>query len=107
MNVFGVRNIICYLQLTKEIAELQSEIVNSPEEYQSRLDELEQQKNQKIEDRNMKQEAINDKKQFIKQMEEKTNFIESMNSELALLGDAYKQIKYSFIYTCVNCLKIL
>jgi len=44
------------------------------------------------------QEAIQDKKQSIKQIEEKLNFILSMNNELTILKDTYKELKYNFIY---------
>ena len=56
-------------KLSKEIAELQSEIVYSPEEYQSRLDELKEQYKLKLEDRDIIQEAIQEKKQSIKQID--------------------------------------
>jgi len=47
------------------------------------------------------QEAIQDKKQSIKQIEEKLNFILSMNNELAILKDTYKELKYNFLY--IDC----
>jgi len=54
-----------------------------------------------VEDRDVMQEAIQDKKQSIKQIEEKLNFILSMNNELTTLKDTYKKLKYNFIY--IDC----
>lgn len=88
----------CNFQLSKEIAELQSEIVYSPEEYQSRLDELKEQYKLKLEDRDIIQEAIQEKKQSIKQIEEKLNFVPRMNDMFSTLIDIYKELMYVFNY---------
>ncbi|GAB1864247.1 Kinetochore protein Nuf2 N-terminal domain-containing protein [Camponotus japonicus] len=79
-------------KLSKEIAELQSEIVYSPEEYQSRLDALKEQKKLKLEERDIIQEAIQEKKQSIKQIGEKLNFVPKMNDIFSTLIDTDKEL---------------
>ncbi|EZA48097.1 hypothetical protein X777_14206 [Ooceraea biroi] len=80
-------------KLSKLIAEKQAAVVHSPEEYQSRLDELRKQKDLKVQARDVMQEAIQDKKQSIKQMEEKLNFILSIKNSFAALSDTFKELK--------------
>ncbi|XP_029672612.1 intracellular protein transport protein USO1-like [Formica exsecta] len=79
-------------KLSKEIAELQSEVVYSPEEYQSRLDEFKEQKKLKLEERDIIQEAIQEKKQSIKQIGEKLNFVPKMNDIFSTLIDVEKKL---------------
>ncbi|XP_029158689.1 probable kinetochore protein NUF2, partial [Nylanderia fulva] len=79
-------------KLSKKIVELQPEIVNSPEEYQSRLDELKVQYKLKLEKRDTIQEAIQEKKQSIKQIGEKLNFVPKMNDMFSTLMDTYKEL---------------
>lgn len=78
------------------ITEIQSEIVYSPEEYQSRLHEMEEQHKSKVEERGIMQEAIQEKKQSIKQIGEKLNFVQKITDNFRLLGDIYKDQKYFF-----------
>lgn len=80
------------------ITEVQSEVVNSPEEYQSRLDEIEKQHKLKVEERSEMQEAIQDKKQSIKQITEKLNFVQKIIGDFHILADIYEEQKYCFIY---------
>lgn len=80
------------LKLSTKIAELQPEVVYSPEEYQSRLDELKEQHKLKFEKRNTIQEAIQEKKQSIKQIGEKLNFVPKMNNMFSILIDTYKEL---------------
>ncbi|XP_050447408.1 golgin subfamily A member 4-like [Cataglyphis hispanica] len=79
-------------KLSKEIAELQSEVVYSPEEHQSSLDELKKQKKLKLEERDMIQEAIQEKKQSIKQIGEKLSFVPKMNEIFSTLTDVEKEL---------------
>lgn len=85
----------------KELTELQSQIVDSPKAYQSRLDELQETKNKKLEERNEIQEAIQDKKENIKQINEKLAVVQKINDEFSALEDTYKDLKY-FIYICYH-----
>lgn len=85
--------------MSKKITEIQSEIVNSPEEYQFRLEEIEKQHKLKVEKRGEMQEAIQDKKQSIKQIGEKLNFMKKITDDFCLLKDIYNEHKYFFIYT--------
>lgn len=84
--------------MSKEIAELQSEIVNSPEEYQFRLNTLKKEAKVKLEERDIIQEAIQEKKQSIKQMGERLNFVPKMNDIFSTLIDVYKELMYVFLY---------
>ncbi|XP_072752079.1 uncharacterized protein [Anoplolepis gracilipes] len=79
-------------KLSKGIAELQSEVVHSPEEYQSRLDEFKEQKKLKLEERDIIQEAIQEKKQSIKQIGEKLNFVLKMNDKFSTVIDVDKEL---------------
>ncbi|KAL6442410.1 hypothetical protein ACFW04_002564 [Cataglyphis niger] len=79
-------------KLSKEIAELQSEVVYSPEEHQSSLNELKKQKKLKLEERDMIQEAIQEKKQSIKQIGEKLSFVPKMNEIFSTLTDVEKEL---------------
>lgn len=83
--------------MSKEIAELQSEIVYSPEEYQFRLNTLKEQKKLKLEERDIIQEAIQEKKQSIKQIGEKLNFVPKMNDIFSTLIDVDKELMYVFL----------
>jgi len=76
------------------ITEVQSEVVHSPKEYQSRLDEIEKQYKLKEEERSTMQEAIQEKKQSIKQIEEKLNFVQKISDDFHILADIYKEQKY-------------
>jgi len=80
-------------KLAKKIAEVQSEVVHSPEEYLSRLDEIEKQHKLKVDERSMMQEAIQEKKQSLKQIEEKFNFVKKMTDDFRILGDVYEEQK--------------
>lgn len=80
------------------ITEIQSEVVHSPQEYQSRLDEMEKQHELKVEERNIMQEAIQEKKQSIKQIGEKLNYVKIITDDFRTLADTYKELKYFFIY---------
>jgi len=80
------------------ITELQSEVVNSPEEYQSRLDEIEKQHKLKLEKRGEMQEAIQDKKQSIKQIEKKLNFVQKITGDFCAVADVYKEQGYFLVY---------
>ncbi|XP_014469198.1 PREDICTED: probable kinetochore protein nuf2 [Dinoponera quadriceps] len=80
------------MKLSKEIDDLQSEVVYSPEEFRSRLNELEEQKNVKIEERDIMQEAIQDKKQSMKQIGAELDIIQKVNDELTALKIIYEQL---------------
>lgn len=80
------------------ITEVQSEVVNSPEKYQSRLDEIEKQYKLKVEERSEMQEAIQDKKQSIKQITEKLNFVQKIIGDFHILADIHEEQRYCFIY---------
>ncbi|XP_071627655.1 uncharacterized protein [Temnothorax longispinosus] len=78
-------------KLSKMITEIQSEVVNSPEEYRSRLNEIEDQHKLKVKERSEVQNAIQDKKQLIKQVGEKLNFVKKMTGDFCILADIYKE----------------
>ncbi|XP_018397113.1 PREDICTED: probable kinetochore protein nuf2 [Cyphomyrmex costatus] len=80
-------------KLSKMITEVQSEVVHSPREYQSRLDEIEKQHKLKEEERSIMQEAIQEKKQSIKLIEEKLNFVQKISDDFHTLADVYKEQK--------------
>lgn len=80
------------------ITEIQSEVVHSPKEYRSRLDEIEKQHKLKEEERSTMQEAIQEKKQSIKLIGEKLNFVQKTSDDFRMLADTYKEQKYFFIY---------
>ncbi|KYN16738.1 putative kinetochore protein NUF2 [Trachymyrmex cornetzi] len=80
-------------KLFKMITEIQSEVVHSPKEYQSRLDEIEKQHKLKEEERSTMQEAIQEKKQSIKQIGEKLNFVQKISDDFCILADTYKELK--------------
>ncbi|XP_011137632.1 kinetochore protein nuf2 isoform X2 [Harpegnathos saltator] len=80
------------MRLSKVIEGLQSEVVHSPERFQLRLNELEEQKNLKMEERVIMQEAIQDKKHSIKKIETELNVVQKMNDELATLKTIYEQL---------------
>lgn len=81
-----------YFQLSKAIDDLQSEVVHSPEEYRSRLHDLEEQQSLKMEERVIMQEAIQDKKQSIKQIGAELDVVQRMNDELAALKIIYGEL---------------
>ncbi|XP_032686832.1 kinetochore protein nuf2-like [Odontomachus brunneus] len=83
---------VTVMKLSKAIDDLQSEVVHSPEEIRSRLNELEEQKNLKIEERNIMQEAIQDKKQSIKQIGAGLDVVQKVNDELPTLKITYEQL---------------
>lgn len=84
--------------MNKIIFELQSEIVQSPEEYQSNLEKLEKQKSEKEEERNIMQAAIHEKEQSIKHTQEILNAVQKINNEIFLLKDIFKELKYIFLF---------
>lgn len=86
-------NFTCNFQITKELIELQSQIVDSPKAYQSRLDELQEAKKKKLEERDEIQEAIQDKKENMKQINEKLTVVQKINDEFSALKDTYKDLK--------------
>lgn len=79
------------------ITDLQSEVVNSPEKYRSRLDEIEEQHRSKEKERGEMQEAIQDKKQSIKQIGEKLNFVQKATGDFCRLAELYEEQRF-FIY---------
>ncbi|XP_018317531.1 probable kinetochore protein nuf2 isoform X1 [Mycetomoellerius zeteki] len=80
-------------KLSKMITEIQSEVVHSPKEYRSRLDEIEKQHKLKEEERSTMQEAIQEKKQSIKLIGEKLNFVQKTSDDFRMLADTYKEQK--------------
>ncbi|XP_003693668.2 probable kinetochore protein nuf2 [Apis florea] len=99
------------LKLSKTITELQSEIVQSPEEYQIRLNELEQQQSAKVKERETMQEAFQDKKYLIEQQKNILTFIQEQLQkfiEVPNIHDRLKEIRIQEdnIKKQVNTLKI-
>ncbi|XP_039307401.1 probable kinetochore protein nuf2 [Solenopsis invicta] len=80
-------------KISKKITEVQSAVVHSPENYRSRLNEIEEQRKLKEEERDVMQEAIQDKKQSIKQINEKLDFVQKIIDEFSILADTYKKMK--------------
>ncbi|KAK1116437.1 hypothetical protein K0M31_019054 [Melipona bicolor] len=81
------------LKLSKAITELQSEIVKSPEQYQKRLNELEQQQSTKIEEREAIQEAFQDKKCLIEKQKNVLTFIQEQLEKFTEIRDIHDRLK--------------
>ncbi|XP_017792243.1 PREDICTED: S phase cyclin A-associated protein in the endoplasmic reticulum-like [Habropoda laboriosa] len=81
------------VKLSKTTAELQSEVVKTPEEYQMRLNELEQQQNVKVKERETMQEAFQDKKHSIEQQKNILAVIQNQLDKLNEMRDIYDQLK--------------
>ncbi|XP_006612596.2 probable kinetochore protein nuf2 [Apis dorsata] len=81
------------LKLSKAITELQSEIVQSPEEYQIRLNELEQQQSAKVKERETMQEAFQDKKYLIEQQKNILTFIQEQLEKFIEVPNIHDRLK--------------
>ncbi|CAL7935587.1 unnamed protein product [Xylocopa violacea] len=81
------------LKLSKTIAELQSQIVKSPEEYQMQLNELEQQQSAKVKEREAMQEAFQDKKHLIEQQTNILAFIQEQLEKFTEVQDIHDRLK--------------
>ncbi|XP_076760040.1 uncharacterized protein LOC143428792 [Xylocopa sonorina] len=81
------------LKLSKTIAELQSQIVKSPEEYQMHLNELEQQQSAKVKERETMQEAFQDKKHIIEQQTNILTFIQEQLEKFTEVQDIHDRLK--------------
>ena len=92
--------------MSKAITELQSEIVKSPEEYQKRLNELEQQQSTKIEERETIQEAFQDKKCLIEKQKNVLTFIQEQLEKFTEIRDIHDRLKYSNDF-CLVLIKVL
>lgn len=82
------------MQLHKAIAKLESEIVKSPETYEKRLKELENQQSAKVEHREMLLEAFQDKKNLIEQRNKIQSFIQKQLEKFSEMRCANQQLKY-------------
>lgn len=80
-------------KLSKAIADLKSKIVTSPEEYQMRLEKLEEQRKQKMEEREAMQEAFQDKKQLVEQQENILAFVKKQLDKVSEVQQIYEELK--------------
>lgn len=85
--------IYIFFQIMTELSELESQIVDSPETYQSRLYEFQETKTKKLEERDQILEAIQDKKQNIRHINEKLTVIQKITDEFSALKDTHKELK--------------
>ncbi|CAK9803057.1 hypothetical protein ANTPLA_LOCUS3432 [Anthophora plagiata] len=81
------------VKLSKTIDELQSEVVKTPEEYQMRLSELEQQQNIKVEKRERIQKEFQQKKHSLEQQTNILTFIQNQLNKLSEMRDIHDQLK--------------
>ena len=81
------------LKLSKTIAELESEIVTSPEDYKTRLSGLEKELTFKGKERDIMQEACQDKKYAIEQQKNILTFIEEQLDKFSEVRDAKDELK--------------
>ncbi|XP_033197370.1 uncharacterized protein LOC117160611 [Bombus vancouverensis nearcticus] len=81
------------LKSNKTITELQSEIVKSPEGYQKRLSELEQQLSAKVKERETIQAAFQDKKCLIEQQKNELAFTQELLEKFTEVRDIHDRLK--------------
>ena len=81
------------LKLSKTIAELESEIVKSPEDYKMRLSGLEKELNLKGKERDVMQEACQEKKHSIEQQQNISIFIEEQLDKFSEVRDVKEELK--------------
>ncbi|XP_043587405.1 probable kinetochore protein nuf2 isoform X4 [Bombus pyrosoma] len=81
------------LKSNKTITELQSEIVKSPEGYQKRLSELEQQLSAKVKERETIQAAFQDKKCLIEQQKNELAFAQELLEKFTEVRDIHDRLK--------------
>ena len=81
------------LKSNKTITELQSEIVKSPEGYQKRLSELEQQLSAKVKERETIQAAFQDKKCLIEQQKNELAFTQELLEKFTEVRDVHDRLK--------------
>ncbi|XP_076286590.1 uncharacterized protein LOC143212102 [Lasioglossum baleicum] len=79
--------------LNKVIAKLESEVVKSPETYEKRLKELENQQSAKIEHREALLEAFQDKKNLIEQRKKTLSFIQMQLENLSEVRCTKQKLK--------------
>ncbi|XP_043248288.1 uncharacterized protein PFB0765w-like [Colletes gigas] len=81
------------LKMSKTIAELQSEIVKSPEKYKTRFNELEKQQSSRDKQRKTMQEAYQDKKHLIEQQSAILTFIQKQLDKFGEVPDTIERLK--------------
>lgn len=105
---------LCNFQLDKTIAALKLEVVKSPEEYKTRLYNLEEQNKAKIEEREKMQETFLAKNELVKKYENILSFVQKQYEKFSEIRDIYGHLKYVLylevlwiIFTsfCINRLK--
>lgn len=81
-------------QLQKQVSQLQSEIVKSPDKYEMRIKELEKQHYSKDKERKTLEEACKDKKHLLEQQTNILNFVQKQYEESVKIVDIHHQLKY-------------
>ncbi|XP_011875446.1 PREDICTED: probable kinetochore protein nuf2 [Vollenhovia emeryi] len=80
-------------KLTDKVTDIQSEVINSPEKYKSRLDEIKSQKALKEEERGRMEEVIQDKKRSAKRFNEKLSLVQKVTNEFCILANILQEHK--------------
>ncbi|XP_046833401.1 probable kinetochore protein nuf2 [Vespa crabro] len=80
-------------RLDKTIAELKLEVVKSPEEYKTRLYNLEEQNKAKIEEREKMQETFLAKNELVKKYENILSFVQKQYEKFSEIRDIYGHLK--------------
>lgn len=82
------------MQSSKTLSELQSETVKSPEKYEMRLNDLENQQTSKLKEREMKEETFKDKKRLMEQLQSSLSSICKQSGKLDEVQDINEKLKY-------------
>ncbi|KAI4489550.1 hypothetical protein M0802_010987 [Mischocyttarus mexicanus] len=77
-------------RLDKAIAELKLEVVTSPEEYKTRLHDLEEQRKEKIEEKKMMEKTFLIRNELDKKYENLLSFVQKQYEKIAELRDTYE-----------------
>ncbi|XP_043587403.1 probable kinetochore protein nuf2 isoform X2 [Bombus pyrosoma] len=93
------------LKSNKTITELQSEIVKSPEGYQKRLSELEQQLSAKVKERETIQAAFQDKKCLIEQQKNELAFAQELLEKFTEVRDIHDRLNF-FLFSIFRKIKV-
>ncbi|XP_043502108.1 kinetochore protein Nuf2-like [Polistes fuscatus] len=80
-------------RLDKTIAELKLEVVTSPEEYTTRLNDLEEQRKEKIEEKKMMEKTFLTKTELNKKYENLLSFVQKQYDKISEIKDIYEHLQ--------------